>query len=77
MRRCGAGNQHANRNGRPRLRFEGRTQQDMNAAGVTGAHVTLSHDGDYATAFVVLERDSAGNGGGGVGGGGAGGPQEA
>ncbi len=65
----------------------GRTQQDMHAAGVTSAHVTVSHDRDYATAFVVLERDhfhaagghgdsSGGGGGGGGGGVGGGGDQQ-
>ena len=40
--------------GRPRLRLHGAVAEHL--AGLA-AHVSLSHDGDHATAFVVLARD--------------------
>lgn len=43
--------------GRPTLRFDGHAKQHLAAAGVTRAHVSISHDTDYATAFVVLEAE--------------------
>lgn len=39
--------------GRPRLRLHGEVAEHL--AGLD-AHVSLSHDGDYATAYVVLTR---------------------
>lgn len=42
------------RDGRPCLRFEGQTKQDVAAEGIDGAHVSLSHDTDYAMAYVML-----------------------
>ncbi|WP_447974875.1 holo-ACP synthase [Nitrospira sp. Kam-Ns4a] len=44
--------------GRPRAVVGGRTEALLREAGVTAIHVSLSHDGDYAMAQVVLARDS-------------------
>ncbi|HUU27506.1 MAG TPA: holo-ACP synthase [archaeon] len=40
--------------GRPFLRFNGKTEQHAGKMGVTGAHVSLSHDRSRALAVVVL-----------------------
>jgi holo-[acyl-carrier protein] synthase len=40
---------------RPSLCLEGSALRAMNAAGAKSVHVSLSHDGDIAAAFVVLE----------------------
>jgi holo-[acyl-carrier protein] synthase len=41
--------------GRPVLRFHGRAAEVAAGLGVTLCHLSLSHDGDRALAFVVLE----------------------
>jgi holo-[acyl-carrier protein] synthase len=43
--------------GRPVARVEGRVQALVKEAGVTGIHVSLSHDGNYAIAQAILTRD--------------------
>jgi holo-[acyl-carrier protein] synthase len=43
--------------GKPDLRLAGPTAEHARRLGVTGAYVTLSHDGDLALAVVVLEGD--------------------
>lgn len=40
---------------RPRLSLERSARAALEAAGAKEAHVSLSHDGDIAVAFVVLE----------------------
>ena len=39
----------------PALRFEGQTKDVMAASGVGRSFLSLSHDGDYAMAQVILE----------------------
>ncbi len=39
----------------PRLRFSGVAAERLAAMGVTGSHLSLSHDGGLAVACVVLE----------------------
>jgi len=39
----------------PRLVLSPRAQGIADAAGVTALHLSLSHDGEYASAFVVLD----------------------
>jgi holo-[acyl-carrier protein] synthase len=46
------------RTGRPRATVSGRVKTLMRRAGVTGIHVSLSHDTDYAVAEAVLTKDS-------------------
>jgi holo-[acyl-carrier protein] synthase len=46
------------RTGRPRATVSGRVKALMTRAGVTGIHVSLSHDTDYAVAEAVLTKDS-------------------
>lgn len=41
--------------GRPQLRFHGAVRAALGALGVEAAHVSLSHDGQSAIAFVSLE----------------------
>ena len=41
---------------RPVLRFSGAGLATVRAVGVASAHVSISHDGDYAMAHVYLER---------------------
>ena len=41
--------------GRPVLALEGAARRSADARGVVRTHVSLSHDGDYAVAVVVLE----------------------
>jgi len=43
--------------GKPDLRFTGPTAERARQMGVTGAFVTLTHDGDLAMAVVVLEGE--------------------
>lgn len=45
--------------GKPSLQIEGNSALVFAALGVTASHITLSHDGDYAVATVVLERADA------------------
>lgn len=44
-------------NGAPFFVFSGALGERMASAGLT-AHLSLTHEGDYATAFVVLERQN-------------------
>ena len=44
--------------GRPRLELRGSVAAAASAAGVESVHVSLSHDGGFASAFVVLERSA-------------------
>ena len=43
---------------RPYLRLRGATLRAAEAQGVAHLHLSLSHDGDVATAIVVAERGS-------------------
>lgn len=45
--------------GKPTLHTEGRTALALAERGVTASHISISHDGDYAVATVVLERIDA------------------
>ena len=45
--------------GKPMLRAEGASAEALNRLGVTASHLSLSHDGDYAIATVILERADA------------------
>ncbi|HLP23446.1 MAG TPA: holo-ACP synthase [Microbacteriaceae bacterium] len=45
--------------GAPALRFGGAVAEHLAARGVESAHVSLSHDGPVATAFVILEGASS------------------
>ncbi|XP_004343236.1 hypothetical protein CAOG_07377 [Capsaspora owczarzaki ATCC 30864] len=40
---------------KPMLRIDGRLKEALQARGASHAHISLSHDGDYALAFVVLD----------------------
>lgn len=42
--------------GRPDLSLSGRAGQLAGERGITMAHLSYSHDGDYAVATVILER---------------------
>ncbi|MCO4761192.1 MAG: holo-ACP synthase [Myxococcales bacterium] len=42
--------------GRPALRLHGRVADETQKLGALRPHVSLSHDGQVATAFVILER---------------------
>jgi len=42
--------------GGPELRFYGRARDMVDGAGITGSHISISHTGRYAVAFVVLEN---------------------
>ncbi len=44
--------------GRPELSLHGETRRFARSLGVTGIHLSLSHDGPVAEAFVVLEGGS-------------------
>lgn len=44
--------------GRPIATVQGRTATLAQRAGVRGIHVSLSHDGDYAIAEVILTNDA-------------------
>jgi holo-[acyl-carrier protein] synthase len=47
--------------GRPGLRVHGRCSEICHQEGITGMHLSLSDDGDYGVATVVLEsQDAAG-----------------
>lgn len=43
-------------NGAPRLHFTGKAQERATEWGVTGVHLSITHDGGVAAAVVVLER---------------------
>ena len=43
--------------GKPMLELQGKTAQIFAARGGGHLHLSLSHDGDYAVASVVLEQD--------------------
>ena len=42
--------------GRPSLELSGRAVELMTACGATKAHLSYSHDGEYAVATVILEE---------------------
>ncbi|GFO57088.1 holo-[acyl-carrier-protein] synthase [Geomonas sp. Red276] len=42
--------------GKPELRLTGRALEMFNQAGLTGCHLSLSHDAGCAVAMVILER---------------------
>ncbi|MDN6321778.1 MAG: holo-ACP synthase [Halomonas sp.] len=42
--------------GKPHLLLSGEAQRQIQSAGVTASHITLSDEAEYAVAFVVLER---------------------
>ncbi len=42
--------------GNPRLGFHGKAVELMNKAGIKRSHLSLSHTGNHAIAFVVLEN---------------------
>jgi len=44
--------------GAPTLRLTGRAAEIADRAGVTGLHVSLSHDGDYAVASVIAVAEA-------------------
>jgi holo-[acyl-carrier protein] synthase len=44
-------------NGKPTAKISGRLKALLNEAGVTGIHISLSHDADYAIAEAVLTRE--------------------
>ena len=47
--------------GRPTLRLHGRSQEICQREGITGLHLSLSDEGEYGIAMVVLEnRDEIG-----------------
>jgi phosphopantetheine--protein transferase-like protein len=43
---------------RPQLQFTDSTAEAVASIGITNAHVSVSHEKDYATAFVILESES-------------------
>lgn len=45
------------KNGKPVATVTGRAETLLHEAGVTGIHVSLSHDADYAIAEAVLTRE--------------------
>lgn len=45
--------------GKPQLQIEGESAKALQELGVTTSHISLSHDGDYALATVILERADA------------------
>ena len=45
--------------GRPTVHLTGTVQAQAEALGITHWHLSLSHDGDVATAYVVAERRAA------------------
>lgn len=49
------------RQGKPILKIGGRTLQLMQQMGVRQTHLSLSHERDYALAFVVLEGEKLDN----------------
>jgi len=42
--------------GKPSMRLQGRAAEIFNARGLSGLHLSYSHDGDYALATVILEK---------------------
>jgi hypothetical protein len=42
--------------GKPRLLVDGRLERAFAEQRIVSAHVSLSHDGEYAVAHVILER---------------------
>ena len=45
--------------GRPGLRVHGKSQEICRQEKITGLHLSLSDEGEYAMAMVVLEKDDA------------------
>ena len=50
---------HHHPGGRPGLRLHGRASEVRTEERITGMHLSLSDDGEYGIAMVVLERDDA------------------
>ena len=48
----------ADNRSRPRLRLRGEAARHAERLGVCGIHLSLSHEEEYAVAFVILETDS-------------------
>ena len=44
---------------RPEIQAHGATKETLDRLGVSGIHLSLSHEKEYALAFVVLERQKA------------------
>ncbi|MCG6964614.1 MAG: holo-ACP synthase [Acidobacteria bacterium] len=44
------------RDGLPRLRFQGRAQEQGARLGINVSHVSITHHGGFAAAVVILER---------------------
>lgn len=42
--------------GKPYFQLSGEAERQIQTAGITASHITLSDEADYAVAFVVLER---------------------
>lgn len=42
--------------GKPYINFHGKAKQVAETARINSVYVSISHDGDYATAVVILER---------------------
>ncbi len=42
--------------GCPRTKFSGAARRHLGALGATRCHVSISHQGDYAVAFAILEK---------------------
>lgn len=45
--------------GQPGLRFSGRVERVLRSRGVNRTHLSLTHEGDYALAVVILESVSS------------------
>ncbi len=45
-------------NGAPRAVFAGAVAERLRAIGATRCHLSISHEGDHAVAFAVLEREN-------------------
>ena len=48
-----------NSRGKPSLKLHGRTYEICRQKGATNAHLSLSDEGEYGMAMVVLEKDEA------------------
>lgn len=42
--------------GKPHVNLHGKARRIAEMAGIHSVHVSISHDGDYATAVVILEK---------------------
>lgn len=43
--------------GKPNIRLTGTSREIAEANGISAIHVSLSHSADYATAYVILEKE--------------------